>query len=307
MPRRSTAARTTSSSKEGGKPGAWTEITRSPSLGVALVPRHQVRERAQRVHAEDVEELDEDRAAALLVHPQRRDVDPAHRRGGTAVRGSCRRGRARPADGSATAGTPYDVAPCSWSPRSPTASWAARTCRSPRGCSAGGRRWCSSLSFVALAVLWPRPRLERAPERRVAQLPAWLEVPLGLLGVGAVRASSIYAGIAGEQVDTTNLAPTFVYVAFWVGLLPLQVLLGDVFAAVNPWRAVGRAAGWVAGRVAGDVGAGADGLPGVARTLAGRDRDPRVRLARARVDEPGRPVDARRARPGLRGDPARRA
>jgi hypothetical protein len=105
------------------------------------------------------------------------------------------------------------------------------------------------LSFVALAVLWPRPRLEHAPERRVAQLPVWLEVPLGLLGV-ALFAVAIYAGIAGEQVDTTNLLPTFVYVAFWVGLLPLQVLLGDVFAAVNPWRAVGRAAGWVARRAA---------------------------------------------------------
>jgi hypothetical protein len=47
--------------------------------GVALVPRLQVGQRPQRVHAADVEELDEHRPAPLLVHPQRRDVDPAHR------------------------------------------------------------------------------------------------------------------------------------------------------------------------------------------------------------------------------------
>jgi hypothetical protein len=107
------------------------------------------------------------------------------------------------------------------------------------------------ISFVALAVLWPRPRLERARERPVLHVPAWLEVPFGLIGV-ALFAFVVYAGLEGAQVDTANLAPTFVYVAFWVGLLPLQVLLGDVFALFNPWRAIGRAAGWLARRVAGD-------------------------------------------------------
>ena len=107
------------------------------------------------------------------------------------------------------------------------------------------------ISFVALAVLWPKPRLEGAPERRVLKLPAWLEIPCGLLGV-ALFALVVYAGLQGAQAATANLAPTFVYVAFWVGLLPLQVLFGDVFALFNPWRALGRAAGWVSGRVAGD-------------------------------------------------------
>jgi hypothetical protein len=107
------------------------------------------------------------------------------------------------------------------------------------------------VSFVALAILWPRPRLEGAPARRVLRVPAWLEVPCGLIGVG-LFAVVVYAGLDGAQVDTANLAPTFVYVAFWVGLLPLQVLFGDVFSLFNPWRAVGRAAGWVSRRVAGD-------------------------------------------------------
>ena len=40
---------------------------------------------------------------------------------------------------------------------------------------------------------------------------------------------------------------------FWVGLVPLSVLFGDVFRAFNPWRAIARAAGFVASRVAGPL------------------------------------------------------
>ena len=43
------------------------------------------------------------------------------------------------------------------------------------------------------------------------------------------------------DVATANIAPTFVYVSFWVGLASLSVLFGDVFGAFNPWRAIARA------------------------------------------------------------------
>ena len=108
------------------------------------------------------------------------------------------------------------------------------------------------VSFVGLAVVWTRPRLERAGERPLLRVPLALEVLAGALGV-ALLALVVYAGLAGSQVETANLAPTFVYVVFWIGLVPLSVLLGDVFAALNPWRAIGRAAGWVAVRVGGDA------------------------------------------------------
>src|SRR4051794_35431990 len=89
------------------------------------------------------------------------------------------------------------------------------------------------LSFVALAVLWPKPRLERAGERRLFAVPRILDPLLGLVGV-ALFAVVVYSGLAGSQIETANLAPTFVYVLFWVGLVPLSVLFGDVFAALNP-------------------------------------------------------------------------
>ncbi|HUR07877.1 MAG TPA: hypothetical protein VM347_35410, partial [Nonomuraea sp.] len=39
-----------------------------------------------------------------------------------------------------------------------------------------------------------------------------------------------------------------VFVVFWVAVPILSLLFGDIFAAFNPWRAVGRLVGWVAAR-----------------------------------------------------------
>ncbi len=111
------------------------------------------------------------------------------------------------------------------------------------------------VSFVALAVLWPQPRLEgedwrplpRGLGRGLASRP--VEIACGAIGV-ALLGLLVYSGLRGTQSPTANFAPTFVYVIFWLALVPASVLLGDVFRAFNPWRAVGRGVGWVAGRVA---------------------------------------------------------
>jgi hypothetical protein len=103
------------------------------------------------------------------------------------------------------------------------------------------------VSFVGLAVLWPTPRLQEPRLRRVLRVPGWVEPVCGLIGV-AVFGFVVYAGLAGTQTATANLAPTFIYVLFWVGLVVLSVFLGDVFRLFNPWRAVARAVAWVTGR-----------------------------------------------------------
>jgi hypothetical protein len=114
------------------------------------------------------------------------------------------------------------------------------------------------VSFVALAILWPEPRLQK---------PTWRPLPGG---IGRVLASrpveilcgavgvfllglTIYAGLQGTQTTTANFAPIFIYVIFWLGLVPLSVFFGDVFRAFNPWRAIGRAVAWVARTVSRDV------------------------------------------------------
>jgi hypothetical protein len=110
------------------------------------------------------------------------------------------------------------------------------------------------VSFVALAVLWPEPRLER---ERWRALPGGLgrvlagrpvQIVCGAIGVFLLGVV-IYAGLRGTQSPTANFTPTFVYVIFWLALVPVSLLLGDVFKAFNPWRAIGRAVGWLAGKV----------------------------------------------------------
>jgi hypothetical protein len=95
------------------------------------------------------------------------------------------------------------------------------------------------VSFVGLAALWPQARLERSRARRLFALPTWLEPLAGLLGV-AIFTATVYSGFAGTQVPTDNLAPTVIYVLFWVALVPISALFGDVFRALSPWRAIAR-------------------------------------------------------------------
>src|SRR5829696_5999267 len=160
------------------------------------------------------------------------------------------------------------------------------------------------VSFVALAALWPTPRLEGARPRRLFAIPRPVEGVCSAVGV-ALFALLVYAGFAGSQTPTENALPTFVYVLFWVGLVPLSVLFGDVFRAFNPWRAIGRSAGWTVRRVGGEA------IPPplesrAAGALACRRRPGRLRLARAGVHQRRRPEPARRARARLRGRAALR-
>lgn len=105
------------------------------------------------------------------------------------------------------------------------------------------------VSFVALAALWPQPKLEEPRGRRLLTVPRWVDPLCGLVGV-AMFAVLVYSAFAGTSLPTQNLAPTFVFVIFWVGLPVASVLFGDVFRAFSPWRALARGVAWAAGRVA---------------------------------------------------------
>jgi hypothetical protein len=108
------------------------------------------------------------------------------------------------------------------------------------------------VSFFALGALWPKPRLERpswrpAPAGRVLGSGAW-DVALGAVGVLLLVVVLLAGWLAGGTA-LDNLAPTFILITFWVGLAFASVLFGDVFALLSPWRALGRAAGWIVRRV----------------------------------------------------------
>ena len=107
------------------------------------------------------------------------------------------------------------------------------------------------LSFLALGALWKSPQLER---RRVGHpLPAGLErflrspVLHGILG--AISAGLLVliflTALIGEPSSAQNLTPTFIYVIFWLGLVPVQVLFGNVWRVLNPWLALANGVEWV--------------------------------------------------------------
>ena len=97
------------------------------------------------------------------------------------------------------------------------------------------------VSFVALAVLWPKPRLARdtwrpIPGGRVLGSPVleWLCRLIGVILLVAV----IAAGLGGTENPLNNFATTFVFITFWVGLAFASVVFGNVFTYFSPWRAV---------------------------------------------------------------------
>jgi hypothetical protein len=101
------------------------------------------------------------------------------------------------------------------------------------------------VSFVALAVLWPKPKLEGdrwrplpGPFGRALGSPV-LEGACRAVGL-ALLVLVVVAGLAGTQSPLDNFAPTFVFIVFWVGLAFASAIFGNLFAAFSPWRALGR-------------------------------------------------------------------
>lgn len=108
------------------------------------------------------------------------------------------------------------------------------------------------VSFVALGALWKTARLE---DDRPRELPlsvrralAFIRVPFAAASFGLLVVVFLGGAFGAESV-AFNFTPTFVYVVFWLGLVPIQVLFGDVYRALNPWRAAADGTGWLARRV----------------------------------------------------------
>ncbi|MFI0445976.1 hypothetical protein [Actinomadura sp. 6N118] len=96
-------------------------------------------------------------------------------------------------------------------------------------------------SFLALTVAWRRPRLRPDGGRPVpAGLARVLDSPvLTRAGRAAALAAAVFVvvvALAGPDGEKANLAPWALYVTFWVGLVPVSVLLGPVWRRVNPLR-----------------------------------------------------------------------
>lgn len=112
------------------------------------------------------------------------------------------------------------------------------------------------ITFGALAVLWPTPRLQDGPRWRGKgwAFPGWLGGILSVLGlVGLLLV--IAAGLFGDPDARSNVAPVGVWVVAWLVLPFAAAVVGNIWAVMNPWRTLGRLA-----RIEGPAGPGGWGV-----------------------------------------------
>ena len=102
-----------------------------------------------------------------------------------------------------------------------------------------------ALSFVIIGLFvrhaprsrgYPRLNLLAYPLGRLMAHPS-LIVALRLASVGLFFLV-ILAGFLGDQNPLHNLAPTFVWIIWWVGLAYVSAFIGNVWALINPWDAL---------------------------------------------------------------------
>ncbi len=112
------------------------------------------------------------------------------------------------------------------------------------------------LSFIALSVLWRRTQFEDERWRPLPPaLSRWLthpatEIVAGAIGVGLLGVV-VWSGFFGVNVPIVNFSVTFVWISFWLGGVFASVLFGNVYRALNPWRAIAR---FVAFMLSGSLG-----------------------------------------------------
>lgn len=98
------------------------------------------------------------------------------------------------------------------------------------------------ISFLLLRMSWASPRFARAAAGRrlgalVDRASRVLEVLVRLVGLG-LFALTVSAAWIGDTNSSNNIAPVMIYVALWVGLQVLSLLLGDVWAWLSPYDTI---------------------------------------------------------------------
>ena len=112
------------------------------------------------------------------------------------------------------------------------------------------------LSFVVFGLFVrrahvPRPRAEidllaTRVGRALAHPAVVLALRLAVLGLFVV---TVAAGLIGDQNPYRNIAPTLVWIIWWVGLAYVAAFAGDLWALVNPWRSAFDAVQWLCRRL----------------------------------------------------------
>jgi hypothetical protein len=90
-----------------------------------------------------------------------------------------------------------------------------------------------AFSFFVFIVALRRPPAAH-PRFFLARLHPFVVAALRALSVGILLVV-IAAGLFGTQDPFRNLAPAFVWIAWWIGFTYLCAVFGDLWALLNPW------------------------------------------------------------------------
>ena len=112
----------------------------------------------------------------------------------------------------------------------------------PLGLYLFGAAAAVALSFVVFGLF-----VRRAPAPRIRPQVDLLATPVGRvighpavvltlrLAVLGLFVATVLAGLYGDQNPYRNIAPTLVWIVWWVGLAYVAAFAGDLWALVNPW------------------------------------------------------------------------
>jgi len=89
---------------------------------------------------------------------------------------------------------------------------------------------------VPRAHLYPRVDLLAHPLGRLLARPS-IVLALQLFAL-AVFIITIIAGFRGDQNPYRNIAPTMVWIIWWVGFAYISAFVGNLWALINPWRTI---------------------------------------------------------------------
>ena len=157
------------------------------------------------------------------------------------------------------------------------------------------------LSFAVFGLFVRRAHVPRTRAEidllatRLGRALAHPAVVLGLrLAVLGLFVVTVAAGLFGDQNPYRNIAPTLVWIIWWVGLAYVAAFAGDLWALVNPWRTAFDGAQWLYRRLGRTrrVGPGPP-LPRSRGRVAGLPAPARLLLDRARLRKCGFPGSPR--------------
>ena len=96
------------------------------------------------------------------------------------------------------------------------------------------------VAAFAVVVSRPGPDRPEEPDEAISGRPFGRPSrAAGVIGVAGL-VLVVVVGIAGVDNPSRNLVPVLVNVLFWLGLPLVEIVFGDLYAALNPWRTLAR-------------------------------------------------------------------